>query len=103
HSFGTENVQVSLRFADGSVGAIDYFSVADAALGKEHFEVFGGGQHVIVDEFRDKGQAEEIRQFIAAVKAGQEMPIPFNEIIASTRATLAILQSLQTCQAVLVS
>ncbi len=98
--FGGENVQVSLRFADGSVGAIDYFSVADASLGKEHFEAFGGGRHLIVDDFRDKGQAEEVRQFVAAVKSGGPMPIAFDDIIASTRATFAILKSLRTGQAV---
>ncbi len=98
--FGAENVQVSIRFADGSVGAIDYFSVADASLGKEHFEVFGSGKHVIADDFRDKGQAEEVRQFIATVKSGKEMPIPFDEIVASTRATFAVLKSLRTGQAV---
>jgi polar amino acid transport system substrate-binding protein len=99
-SFGVENVQVSLRFADGSVGAIDYFSVADAALGKEHFEIFGAGKNLIVDDFREKGQAEEVRQFIAAVKSGKELPIPFDEIVASTRATLAVTQSLRTGQGV---
>ncbi len=98
--FGAENVQVSLRFADGSVGAIDYFSVADASLGKEHFEAFGGGRHLIVDDFRDKGQAEEVRQFVAAVKSGGPMPIAFDDIIASTRATFAILKSLRTGRAV---
>jgi predicted dehydrogenase/threonine dehydrogenase-like Zn-dependent dehydrogenase len=98
--FGGENVQVSLRFADGSVGAIDYFSVGDAELGKEYVEVFGGGKHVVVDDFRDKGQAEEVRQFVAAVKTGGAMPIPFEEIIASTRATFAILKSLRTGQSV---
>ncbi len=98
--FGAENVQVSIRFADGSVGAIDYFSVADASLSKEHFEIFGGGKHVIADDFRDKGQAEEVRQFIAAVKSGKDMPIAFDDIIASTRATFAILKSLRTGQPV---
>jgi polar amino acid transport system substrate-binding protein len=98
--FGTENVQVALRFADGSVGAVDYFSVADAGLAKEHFEMFGGGRHVIVNDFADKGQAEEVRQFIAAVKGGGTMPIPFDEIVASTRATLAILESLRTGRAI---
>jgi polar amino acid transport system substrate-binding protein len=98
--FGTENVQVALRFADGSVGAVDYFSVADAGLAKEHFEMFGGGRHVIVDDFSNKGQAEEVRQFIAAVKGGGTMPIPFEAIVASTRATLAILESLRTGRAI---
>jgi polar amino acid transport system substrate-binding protein len=100
--FGSENVQVAIRFADGSVGAVDYFSVADPALGKEHFEIFGGGKHVIVDDFSDKGQAEEVKQFIAAVKSGGPSPIALEEIVASTRATLAILQSMQTGAAVTV-
>lgn len=98
--FGGDNVQVSLRFADDSLGAVDYFSVADAALAKEHIEAFGGGQHLFVDDFRDKGQAEEVRQFIAAVKTGGPMPIPFVELVASTRATFAVVRSLQTGQAV---
>ena len=75
--FGAENVQVSLRFADGSVGSIDYFSVADAGLEKERFEAFGAGQHVVVDDFREKGQAEEVKQFVQAVKTGGSMPIPW--------------------------
>jgi predicted dehydrogenase len=98
-SFGEDNVQVSMRFADGSVGAIDYFSVGDASLGKEHFEAFGGGRHVVVDDFRDKGQTAEVRQFVEAVKTGGPMPISLDEIVASTRATFAILKSLRTGQA----
>ncbi|HTS18625.1 MAG TPA: bi-domain-containing oxidoreductase [Verrucomicrobiae bacterium] len=98
--FGGENVQVAIRFADGSVGSIDYFDVADASLGKEHFEAFGGGRHVVVDDFRDKGQAEEVRQFVHAVKTGGPMPIPLEEIVDSTRATLAVVESIRTGRAI---
>ncbi|HUJ11928.1 MAG TPA: bi-domain-containing oxidoreductase [Verrucomicrobiae bacterium] len=98
--FGGDNVQVAVRFADGSVGSIDYFDVADPSLGKEQFEVFGDGKHLVVNEFRDKGQAEEVRQFVQAVKTGGPMPIALDQIVASTRATFAILRSLQTGQAI---
>ncbi|MGD0649939.1 MAG: bi-domain-containing oxidoreductase [Verrucomicrobiia bacterium] len=98
--FGGDNVQVSLRFTDGSVGAIDYFDVADPSLVKEYFEAFGGGKNLIVEDFRDKGQAEEVRRFVEAAKSGGPMPIPLEEIIASTRATFAIVRSLRTGQAV---
>jgi len=98
--FGADNVQVALRFADGSVGAVDYFSVADAALEKEYFEAFGGGQHLVVTDFRDKGQPEEVRKFIAAVKTGVPMPMGLEEIIDSTRATLAVLQAMRAGQMV---
>ncbi len=98
--FGGENVQVALRFADGSVGSIDYFNVADAALKKEHVEVFAGGKHMIEDDFREKGQAEEVRQFVHAVKTGGPMPIPLEEIVDSTRATLAVMESIRTGRAI---
>ena len=98
--FGGDNVQVSLRFTDGSVGAIDYFDAADPSLGKEYFEAFGGGKNLIVEDFRDKGQAEEVRRFVEAAKSGGPMPIPLEEIIASTQATFAIVRSLRTGQAV---
>jgi predicted dehydrogenase len=98
--FGGENVQVALRFADGSVGSIDYFNVADAELKKEHVEVFAGGKHVIEDDFREKGQAEEVREFVRAVKTGGPMPIPLDEIVDSTRATLAVLESIRTGRAI---
>jgi predicted dehydrogenase len=65
-------------------------------LSKEHFEAFGGGKHVVVEDFRDKGQAEEVKQFVQAVKTGEPMPIPLDEIVDSTRATLAVLESIRT-------
>ena len=99
-AFGEDNVQVSIRFADGSVGAIDYFDVADSSLGKEYFEAFGGGKNLIVEDFRDKGQAEEVRQFVTSVKSGGAMPITLEEIVASMQGTFAILKSLQAGQAV---
>jgi len=83
------------------VGAVDYFDVADTALQKEHFEAFGDGRHLIVTDFREKGQAAEVREFIAAVKTGGSMPMGLEEIIDSTRATLAVLQAFRTGQAVL--
>jgi polar amino acid transport system substrate-binding protein len=98
--FGGENVQVALRFADGSVGSVDYFNVADAELKKEHVEVFAGGKHLIEDDVREKGQAEEVRQFVHAVKTGGPMPIPLEEIVDSTRATLAVLESIRTGRAI---
>ena len=98
--FGGDNVQISMRFADGSVGSVDYFEVADAKLGKEYFEAFGGGKNLIVNEFRDKGQAEEVKRFVESVKTGGPMPIPLEEILATTRATFAVMQSLRTGQAV---
>ncbi len=94
--FGDDNVQVSLRFVNGSIGAIDYFSVGDESLGKEHLEVFGGGRHLNVEDFRDKGREEEVRRFVEAIKTGGAMPVGLEEIVASTQATFAIVKSMRT-------
>ena len=55
---------------------------------------------MVEDDFREKGQAEEVKQFVQAVTTGGPMPIPLDEIFESTRATLAVLESMRTGQAV---
>jgi predicted dehydrogenase len=110
---GDDNVAITIRFADGSVGTVTYTAAGDATLGKEYLEVWGEGAVAILDDFRslvlaknrkqekvkaanqDKGFEEEMRRFVAAVKSGGPMPIPFAELAASTRATIAAMESLQ--------
>ena len=104
----------SIRFGDGSVGTLLYTSMGDARLAKESLEVFGEGRVARLTDYRtleliangtsktsrsanqDKGFAEELRRFMAAVKSGAEMPIPFPQSVATTRTTLAALESLST-------
>lgn len=101
----------SLRFASGAVGSIVYSGGGDPALPKERIEAFGGGVAAVLDDFRrleirhgkrsvvksgqDKGHTAEIRRFVAAV-SGQEAPPPVEGYLASTRATLALAESLRT-------
>jgi predicted dehydrogenase len=110
---GDDNVAITLRFADGSVGTVTYTAAGDAALGKEYLEVYGEGGVAILDDFRtlvlargrkqekrkaasqDKGFAEEMKRFVAAARSGGAMPIPFAELAATTRATIAAVESLQ--------
>jgi predicted dehydrogenase len=112
-----DNVAVSLRFADGSVGSILYCATGDPSISKERLEVYGEGRTAILDDFRslelasdrrsqttraanqDKGFNEETSLFVKAVHAGSPMPIPFEQLTATTRATFAILESLRTGQA----
>ena len=74
--------------------------------------VFGGGRNARLDNFQsasvwtgrkpstrkarstDKGQRTELEQFVAAVKSGGPMPISFDSLIATTRATIAVDRSL---------
>jgi polar amino acid transport system substrate-binding protein len=108
----SDNVNITVAFSDGSVGAITYVALGDTGLGKERIEVFGGNAVAIVDDFRvaefyrnrrrikkvrhrGKGHDEEVKEFIAAVRAGRPSPIPFNSLVSTTLTTLRINESLQ--------
>jgi len=106
------DVVVTLRFANGSVGTISYVGGGNARFPKETLDITGGGRNGRLDNFQsasvwtgrkpatrkarstDKGQRTELEQFVAAVKSGSPMPISFDSLIATTRATIAVDRSL---------
>jgi predicted dehydrogenase/threonine dehydrogenase-like Zn-dependent dehydrogenase len=106
---GRDNVQVSLRYSDGSLGTITYFANGHTRFPKETFEAAGGGKVARLDNFKkagvwsgrvpwktrtlgaqDKGQAAEMAAFFEAVRSGGPMPISLSSLAATTRATLAV-------------
>jgi len=113
---GPDDVMVSLRMANGSAATIAYLSDGDRASGKERIELFGGSRSGTIDDFRrarvsgggrnvryggwlarpDKGHAAEMAAFVAAVAAGLESPVSFESAVNTTRATFAIVRSLES-------
>jgi polar amino acid transport system substrate-binding protein len=96
-----DSVFITLRFADGSNGAIAYLSEGDKSLPKERIEIFGGGKSFVIDDFRtgkvqDKGQRSQIGRVCAALLQGGPAPIDLNELAATTRTTFRILDSLRS-------
>ena len=117
--YNTDNVLVSVRLANGSEGTIHYLANGDRAFSKERIEVFGGGSSAVLDDFRhlelvrngrkesdrarwrqDKGHRAEWAAFADAIKRGAESPIPFEEIVASTLATIRIDESAATAHSI---
>jgi predicted dehydrogenase len=111
--YSGENVVVSLRFANGSQGTIDYLANGDKSFSKERVEVFGGGAVAVLEDFRrlelvrhakkqtmrsrwrqDKGHRGECEALTNAIREGQAVPIPFDQIVGATLATLRIQDSL---------
>jgi len=105
-----ENFVVTMDFPDGSIACVVYASKGDTRLGKERVELFCDGWSAIIDNFdstivfRDgrrrtyrakaqKGHAEEIAGFVAAVGGGLAMPVSLNDLLMSTAATLAARDS----------
>lgn len=101
---------ISMRFENGSVANISYFSNGSKELEKEYIEVFGSGISVSLSDFnemitysdqvkksgsgkQDKGHKKEIELFIEAVQKGKASPIPFEEIYHSMLATFKVEES----------
>ncbi len=110
-----DNVVASLRFANGTLGAITYLANGDRSASKERVEVFGGGSVAILEDFRylelvrhgrkrvtrarwgqDKGHKREMQAFVDAVRGSSPAPISFEQIVGSTLATLRLQNSCQT-------
>ena len=109
-----DNVNINIKFDDGSIGTISYSALGNLHFPRERFEIFGEESVVVVDNFkeaiftrsrkkekmkkwwgRDMGYQNEINTFIEALKLGKEMPIDFKEIVSVTLATFEILNSIQ--------
>ena len=107
------DVQATFRFANGASGTIAYLTGGNGRFPKETMDVTGGGRSARLDNFRgstvwtgrgksttkarggqDKGQRSEMEQFVEAVRTGAPMPISLESLLATTRATIAVGESL---------
>jgi predicted dehydrogenase/threonine dehydrogenase-like Zn-dependent dehydrogenase len=102
-----DNVQVLIEFADGSQATLTYTSLGDDSVAKERVEVFGDGTVRTVDNFKrgrlnlrqDKGFAGEFEALADAIRSGDPSPIPIEELVATSRATFAMAESLRSGEA----
>jgi predicted dehydrogenase len=111
---GVEDIQMTLRFSDGTAGAITYLTSNDAPISKEHLEIWAPNQMIDLDDFeqawfykdgkernlrwrrRAKGHAQEVAAFHEAMKRGGEPPIAFDDLARTTIATIEALKCLET-------
>jgi polar amino acid transport system substrate-binding protein len=108
-----DNINITLKFHDGSLGSISYLANGDKSFEKERIEVFGGGSICVIDDFRsavlsqngkrkrlkskqDKGHKAEFEQFIHSILNNEPSPIDFKEAVITTLTTFKILESLNT-------
>jgi len=109
-----DDVSATIRFADGSLATIAYTALGDTIVGKERIEAYGGGAVITIDNFRamtiaeggklhaggrrgqDKGFAQSLGAFVRAVTDGGRPAIDEAELIETSLATLAVMDSLRT-------
>lgn len=110
---GQENLQVTLRYGDGSLGTLIYLSNGDRSLPKERLEVFCGGKVAVLDDYRsldlthngrtrgirgtqDKGHRAAWQAFVNALRTGGTPPVPYEQIFGGARASFAAMRSLES-------
>ncbi len=106
-----DTVNISLKFADGSIGTVQYLANGDSAVPKEYCEVFADGKTAQMHNFEaldlaqgrkisrskfdgTKGHKQEMSALIQAVKSGRTFPIDYEVLRAVTLATFAAEESL---------
>jgi predicted dehydrogenase len=114
---GHDDLDITIRFADGSNATLSYVTSGNSRFAKETFDAAAGGRSARLDNFRratvwsgrrrrvkragmqiDKGQRGELRSFVDAMRSGRPAPISIESLAATTRATLAVERSLDTGQ-----
>lgn len=107
----TDNVTILLRYANGTNATIHYFANGSKAYDKERIEVYSQERTLILENWKkltgygfkgfssssstqNKGHYEQFRLFTERIKNGGAPIIPFNSLINTSRATLAVLDSL---------
>jgi len=107
----TDNVSILLKYENGSNAVINYFANGSKSYSKERIEVYNQEKTLILDNWRvlkgygtkgfsskktklDKGHKEQFRLLIESIKSGMPI-ISFNEIVNTTKASLAAIRSLK--------
>lgn len=108
-----DTVSIMIRYENGSIGNIHYFSNGGRGIPKERVEVFQDGSILFLNDFRelsifggrkptnkklllqDKGQRNEIHQFIDTIIRGKPAPIPYTQLYSTTLTTISAIQSIR--------
>ncbi|MFZ1081697.1 MAG: Gfo/Idh/MocA family oxidoreductase, partial [Candidatus Kryptoniota bacterium] len=114
-----DNVSISLRMKNGSLGVITYVANGDTTLPKERIEITSGKRVVVIDNFQylhlyknerekktgtgkiDKGISNELAAFIQSASSDRHPLITFDELVNTSLATFKILTSLSVGEPVI--
>lgn len=111
-------LNISISFANGSIGTISYYSNGSKALSKELLEIYQLGNTYIIKDFKeleifekkqtkkrllnqDKGQKNMVNQFLNSIKNNTAC-IPVTELFSVTETTFNIIESLEKNKVILV-
>jgi predicted dehydrogenase len=108
----TDNASILLKYENGSNAVINYFSNGSKSYFKERVEVYSQERTLVMDNWRklkgygfkgfssakssqDKGHFNQFQALVTQQKNGGKAIIPFDEIVNTTRASFAAIDSLK--------
>ena len=108
-----DNLQMMVRYSEGSVGTINYAASGDSKMTSEYLEILGNGMMIRLDDFRslaimsdgkldrsenvvkDTGIMRMIGLWHYYLTTGLGSPIPFEDLKHSSLAAFRIMESLE--------
>jgi predicted dehydrogenase/threonine dehydrogenase-like Zn-dependent dehydrogenase len=109
-----DKASITLSFEDGSFGTIHYLANGGSVFPKERIEIFCDDAVLQLDNYRiltgfgwkgfkkmrlfkqDKGQKACVKAFLESILNGKECPIPYDEIIESSRVSIEVANLLRS-------
>jgi len=117
-SVNNDNLALSFKLADGSVGSLIYSASGDKAYSREALEIFFDGQTISSKDFRiselhragktetfktrsqEMGYTQELKAFVDCAAGRQPQPVATTELFATMAVIFAIEHALATGQVV---
>ena len=108
-----DTLNILIQFENGSSGVIGYYANGSKSLTKEYVEVFSAGMSATLNDFKElkiygkgkpkkhkilnqnKGQKEMVNAFVNGLLTDGKAPIPFEDIVAVTKASFGVLESVK--------
>ncbi len=108
-----DTLNILIQFENGSSGVVGYYANGSKSMTKEYVEVFSAGMSATLNDFKElkiygkgkpkrdkllnqnKGQKEMVTAFVDGLLSQGQAPIPFEEIVAVTKASFKVLESIK--------
>jgi len=101
-----DNFSLTVKYRDGSICSLIYTSMGSKDMSKEYIEIYSENKVLVIDDFKrldiygknirgwqgkqDKGHLEELKELGLAIQEGKQNPIPFDEIVETTKLSFLI-------------
>lgn len=108
-----DTLNILIQFENGSSGVIGYYANGSKSMPKEYVEIFSAGMSATLKDFKElqvyakgkpkktklfnqnKGQKEMVASFISGLLDQGQAPIPFKDIVAVTKTSFKVLDSIK--------